>query len=231
MRIPVLVGFALFAAIGNAIAASPANGEWNFMPSFTRPHAALDMGTVSVPDGVATYVKTANDDGRQRSGGIQQIIPLDGWGGKRLRVSLRLKNEGDARAYAFVQVNKANNTAIRTIAQQNSGDGAWQDHQFVLDVPANHTWLVVAIGFNGKGNGGSWVNGVTLSAADADAPVSKSLRLEVPVILPPSLPEPAQFYGRNDSRYGLECMGGSCSSNGGYEPPTSKAWSDPPPRR
>jgi hypothetical protein len=109
-------------------------------------------------------------------GGLERRIPLDAWRGKRLRLTVRLKNEGNARAYAGVQLNKRNFTAMRAASRLNKqGEGAWQAHSFVLEVPGNARDLVIDVGL--VGNGGIWLDAITLEAVNQDVPVNWSERL------------------------------------------------------
>lgn len=67
-------------------------------------------------------------------------------------LTLPVKNEDGARAFASVQLNKGNEIALRTSAQWNmAGSHAWQTHAFVLDVPADASSLVLDVGLSGSG--------------------------------------------------------------------------------
>jgi hypothetical protein len=109
-------------------------------------------------------------------GGLERRIALKEWRGKRISVTVRLKDEGEARAFVSAWMNKSNGTAIRTAARPNKAGGALQMHQFVLDVPENATSLAIMVGLTGKGT--AWLDGMTMMVVDRAMPLSWSERLE-----------------------------------------------------
>jgi hypothetical protein len=111
-----------------------------------------------------------------RVGGLERAIPLNPWRGKRVQLSLRLENKGDARAYALAQVNRSDGPAIRTVAQRNSeGTSFWETHRFVMDVPDNATSLFLYAGLTGKGT--VWVDDITLDAVDTGVALTPTERV------------------------------------------------------
>lgn len=111
-----------------------------------------------------------------RYGGLERAIPLAPWRGKRLHVTLRLENKGDARAYAVVQVNRSDGPASRTLAQRNAvGTSFWETHSFVVDVPQDATTLFLYAGLTG--NGAVWVDDVALDAVGADVALTPTERV------------------------------------------------------
>lgn len=111
-----------------------------------------------------------------RFGGLERRIPLDAWRGKALLVSLRLKNDGDARAWAAFQIDKRNDTALRGTAQRNAPGAAWQTRQFILDVPDNATDLVVMAGLTGRGR--IWLDDLRLLPVGDAGALSPVRRVE-----------------------------------------------------
>ena len=108
-----------------------------------------------------------------RHGGLERSLSMQAWRGQRVRLSLRLKNEDEARAFAAVQVDRSNDTALRSVAQRNEpGSGGWQLHQFVLDVPDNATDMTVMVGLTGQGT--IWLDGFEIGAIHDDAATTTS---------------------------------------------------------
>jgi hypothetical protein len=113
-----------------------------------------------------------------RFGGIERRIPLEAWHGKRIMLTVRLKNEGGAHGYIATQINLTNGGAWRTTPQyQYDQSQEWQDRQFVLQVPDDAKDLVLFAGL--VGDGAVWLDDLTLKAASADVPATKSRRLFV----------------------------------------------------
>lgn len=111
-----------------------------------------------------------------RFGGVERAIPLNSWRGKRVQLSLRLENKGDARAYALAQVNRSDGPAARTAVQRNSeGTSFWETHRFVMDVPEDATSLFLYAGFTGTG--AVWVDDIALAAVDGDVPLTPTERI------------------------------------------------------
>jgi hypothetical protein len=185
MRIPVLAGFALLALLSNAALADtsveqrwftdkPVGDGWfvrqaNYvppnLPKRWLPHWEGGIAATTGTAGKAVYFASA------RGGSILRAIPLADWRGKRVRLSLRLKGEGEARAGAGVEIFKADTNGITPPNQMNTGgNGAWESHQFVLDIPGDATTLFVAASL--KGHGKLWVDGLRLEPVSTDVPAS-----------------------------------------------------------
>jgi hypothetical protein len=109
-------------------------------------------------------------------GGLENRLPLEAWRGKRLQIRLRLRNEGQVRAWASVQINKSNNTASRSFAQVNDAGEAWQDQRFVMEVSDTATELALIVGLAGTGT--VWVDGATLETVNQDVPLSRTERIQ-----------------------------------------------------
>jgi hypothetical protein len=154
------------------------------MPGMTGRPAITISGDTGAPAmttartyiGRGQYGDMAPQDSFTSYGGLERRIALKDWRGKRLRLTVRLKDEGEAHAYASVHIARISDTAIRTATRVNRPDGAWQAHSFVLDVPDNATILTVDAGLTGKGT--AWLDGVTLEAVDRTVPVTWSERLD-----------------------------------------------------
>src|SRR5471032_1564631 len=106
MRIPALAAFALLAACGNAaLADAPANDGW-YLSGPSQPQAApspVHIGAGTTADMAGKQAVYFLKDPGQYNGSnfeLDRNISLAAWRGKRLRVSLRLKTDGDARAWA-----------------------------------------------------------------------------------------------------------------------------------
>ena len=109
-------------------------------------------------------------------GAMERNISLKAWRGKRVRLSLRLENEGDLRGWTSLYVSRADGSGIRSFPQKTAfGSGGWEDHQFVVDVPTDADNLIVAVGLAGKGK--VWVDGLALESVGNDIPVSNTQRV------------------------------------------------------
>lgn len=146
----------------------------------TGNQAVYLKGDVSPKNCITVWCRRAEAEPQNsfiNYGGLERVIPLEAWQGKRIRVTIRLKNEDGARAYASVQLNKLNNSAIRTTAIRNEPGGDWQTHQFVLNVPANAASLAIDVGLTGKGT--VWLDGFSIAAVSDQMPLSTTSRVEV----------------------------------------------------
>src|SRR5665213_3549750 len=129
MRIHILAGVFLFTLIGSAAAAtSTANDGWYRVRGYARwPAAPFQIGTgatTGMSGRQAVYF--AGDAGwatirnsLAKYGALQQDIPLQAWCGKRLRLTLRLKDDGGARAWTSLNINDEDNSVIRANMQRN----------------------------------------------------------------------------------------------------------------
>ena len=149
-----------------------------------------------------------------RFGGLESDIDLDAWRGKRVRLTLRLKNVDGGRAYAIAQVNQSDGDGARTLAQRNApGSHDWETHQFVLDVPEDGNHLYVYAGMTGKG--AILADGLTLEAVSGDAALSRvdAVRAGGPI---PCSSNCSTYYSSGDV------------ANGGYTPPSATLYVTPP---
>lgn len=213
-KIPVFVLVAVLLASGSALAVQVAD-DWHYLNGTTHtPSYLLNWGrgaTAGMVQGRDNYL--AGDAGYatvsnslRLYGGVAQVLPLKAWQGRRLNVSLRLKNEGDARAWVMANLRQADRGGFTLAPQRNApGSGEWQSRNFVLDVPANATDLTLTVGLTGKGR--IWIDTVTLEPAGADMALTEKLR---------SWNAPAPY---TSSGYGLEGFG--YYPDGGYSPPSA----------
>jgi hypothetical protein len=183
MRIPFLAGVFLFTLIGSAAAATTtANDGWYRVRGYARwPAVPFQIGTGATTGmsgrqavyfaGDAGWATVRNS--LAKYGALQQNVSLRAWRGKRLRLTLRLKDDGDARAWTALNISDDDRSAVHAGIQRNeSGSGAWRAHQFVLDVPddANNLYLDVGLTDEGK----VWADEVRLEAVSADVPLTPS---------------------------------------------------------
>jgi hypothetical protein len=149
-----------------------------------------------------------------RFGGLESDIDLDAWRGKRVRLTLRLRNVDGGRAYAIAQVNQSSGDGARTLAQRNaSGSHDWETHQFVLDVPEGGNHLYVYVGMTGKGR--ILADGLTLEAVGRDAALSPAQPVRAGGPIPCTSNCTIYYSGTNDY-------------NGGYVSPSTTLVVTPP---
>jgi hypothetical protein len=109
-----------------------------------------------------------------RYGALEKRIPMDAWRGKRVRLSLRTRDDG-ARAWIGSQwSNRMTPDAGRTFMAR-AGAGGWKTHQAVFDVPAGTTaTLTIAMGI--IGDGAAWLDDLRIEAVGADVPLPPRCR-------------------------------------------------------
>jgi hypothetical protein len=186
MRIPA---FVLFILIGSAAMANAATGSgWRYLPDqrlkasaspFTTGSGATDGMTASQ----AVYLRRSGPADRYNAIGVlDQTIPLEAWRGKRVRLTVRLKNEGAAAVSAFAFIRKDNHVVINAVPQRLASGDAWQSRQFVLDVPENATYFAIQARLSGDGT--LWADSVMVEATGTDIALTPSRRVETGGPLP-----------------------------------------------
>ena len=146
-----------------------------------------------------------------RTGGLERHIPIESWRGKKMLVSVRLRNAGASRGYVQAQINRVYGPGIRTAAEYYTrNDESWERRDLVLEVPNDATYLFVYSGFTGFGD--FWLEGLKLDAAPADAQVSNTM------LLPLGPPKPGQATNWYDTN----------SPTAGYTPPPPPPEPAPP---
>lgn len=184
MRIHTLGLLTLLTFSGTAaLAEGTADTGW-FLANPKSVPSSFHVGTGAVAGMAgqqAVYVMGKTDprvttwNSGSRYGALERKISLVNWRGKRVRLSLRLRNEGDLTGWALLYVSQTNGDGVRAFPQKTvSGSGDWETHEFVLQVPATATDLTVAVGLAGEGK--VWVDGLSLEAVGANIPVSDTRR-------------------------------------------------------
>jgi hypothetical protein len=180
MRASVFSLLLVFALGGNAMAVT--NDDWVLAYNPGRP-SAVSSGSMTGGDTVYLRRTILPDDktaiynrgaGRDDAATLERVIPAAAWRGKRLRLTLRLKNEDKAHGFVLVRVEKENDTGIVTQTQRNTVSNAWQTHIFVFDVPQNATRIAVdmrSMGYVGT----VWVDEPTLEDAGTQTPTKNWL--------------------------------------------------------
>lgn len=165
------------------MAAAPVGDGWHVVQPTTRfntpkrlqPHPDFGPGITKGMNG-AQAVYVANKQYYSRGASMARDIPLDAWRGKRIRLSVRFKNEDGTRGGVGVSIVDADTNGF-AVADRNAkrGPDGWQIQQFVVDVPHNAAVLSLSAGVWGQGR--LWVDGVTLEAVAADVPVNETRRI------------------------------------------------------
>ena len=184
MRISIFACISLFALLGPAAAVTlpvvdgwrisePVYPNWQIHP--LQAGAAATAG-MSGKEAVYASGQMKRFEERQRVdissvyGTLENRFSLAAWHGKRVRVTLRLKNEGDARAWTTFYVANTDGSGIAPtrVSWNGAGSTAWEPHAFVVDVADNADEFVVRVGIAGTGK--VWVDAVTMEAVSAEAP-------------------------------------------------------------
>jgi hypothetical protein len=173
MRIPALVSISALAVLGCVGLGLAADGSGWYL---AKPSDLFAVGTGETPGMSgqrAVYIRGSANPGSFRVGTLQQDLALDTWRGKRVRVSLRYKQEAPPRTTAYgdiwAQVGKANGTALRAGSFHVSAS-EWRLQQFVMDVPESAVSLALGVDLHGTGTG--WVDGVSIEPVGVDVPVT-----------------------------------------------------------
>ena len=187
MRIPVLaILIAAAFASGSAFAAL-APDDWYFKQGYSRMPAHFLKSGMGMTEGMmdARDFYLSGDAGSAtirnsaaRYGSLQQVISLQGWRGRRVSLSLRLKNDGDARAWATVQITERGHITIAAPQQNDSVSGQWETRRFVLDVPRNAEGMILNVGLTDRGT--VWLDGMKLETVGPNIAVSESYRKDMP---------------------------------------------------
>src|SRR3569833_2906545 len=148
MRIPRLA-LVLCALLGSA---ATAQAEGWYKEKWVHTQFEIGVGaTPGMPASNAAWLS-----GASRNSDFQPVmlqdIPVRDFRGKRLSVTVRLKNEGDVRARARILFKQNDYGSLTTaVPEENAPGDAWQDHRFVMDVPRTADTLTLNIGLVGKG--------------------------------------------------------------------------------
>ena len=175
MRLALLAAASLLAAIGSAAAAQSTAKDWHLK------REQLEVRT-GVTDGMAG-AEAVTVQGDAGIGGWQgsfrhplaKTFSLLDWRGQRVRVTFRLKTEGEMRAYVRFELADASiDTTQSMVQKQDSHD--WETHSFVVDVPRKDvSRLHILIGLQGKG--AVWADNVAIEAVDKKVALSPARRL------------------------------------------------------
>jgi hypothetical protein len=105
-----------------------------------------------------------------RYGALEKRIAMEAWRGKRVRLSLRTRDDG-ARAWIASQWGNR----INPVMMNGTGTakaGGWRTHQLVFDVPARAGTLTIAMGIIGEG--AAWLDDLRIEAVGADVPLPRA---------------------------------------------------------
>jgi hypothetical protein len=169
MRVPALITLSVAAVLGSAGFGLAADGGGWYLAKPSDLFAIGAGATPSMSGQRAIYIRGSANPGSFRVGTLQQDVALDAWRGKRVRVSLRYKQETLPRTTAYgdiwAQVGKANGTVLRA-GSFHVTTREWRPQQFVMDVPESAVSLSLGVDLHGTGTG--WVDSVAIEPVSAD---------------------------------------------------------------
>jgi hypothetical protein len=175
MHLKAIAGIALFSILSStALAAPPADCGWYLAaPSqskATTPLAHIGTGfTPGIKGSEAVYFKNDRPANLDSAYALERKISLASFQGKRVRLSVRLRNDGEYRAWTNIYIPLSAQNGIGSFRQQTAfGKNDWETHEFVFDVPDQATDLMIAVTATNKGT--IWVDDLSL------APVDKNVR-------------------------------------------------------
>ena len=175
MRLSALSVLAVLVLSGVAEANDMAGDGWKLAVAHRLiPHYATGAGITAGASGAKVFY--IGKQGNRFSDGVTALtrtIPLDIWQGHRLRLTLRLKDEGPIRARVTFRLNKKGSSLVPPAKRDAAGNADWQMFQFVVDVPVDATSIDLGIGLNG--NGRVWVADAALEAVSSDVPLTARL--------------------------------------------------------
>lgn len=184
-----LFSFALMALLGGVVTANALTDDWRVK----RPVEELDppapetrnvplptivMGTGQI-DGMhgkdAVFVKVVGGSvlDRGSAGNVERKISLQGWGGRRVRLLLRLKTMGDIHAIANAGITQGNAVLVGSQDQRVEANNTWRLYQFVRDVPADAHDFVIDLHLYGRGT--LWIDDVSLGVTTDEVKVSSKV--------------------------------------------------------
>ncbi len=174
MRISLLASCVLLAALGMACAAP--DGDWRLENLVPGNPSRIMTGTGASQfsfDNRTVYV-SRGFPGRNIFATLEKHFPLEAWRGKRLRLTLRSRNEGAAGGEIMARMEKGNGAGFVSVIEKNNS-ASWETHQFVMDVPDDATDL--ALDVRALGAGVVWLDDIALAPAQADAVPGRSVRI------------------------------------------------------
>lgn len=176
MRIYALAGIAFLLCLNGAMAQPPADKGW-------QAGGGVESGIAAAPgaDGrQAVYLRStrvsSGSYGTSPYSALSRTLPAEAWRGKRVRLSLLVKDEGDRRSSVSVFLLNTDGSGL-TIGGTNLRTGTgWQVHQYVADVPDTAEKFVLDVPSRNAA-GTTWVDGPILVAVSHDVPVTRVRRL------------------------------------------------------
>lgn len=123
----------------------------------------------------AAYISVATERSNFQAS-MMNNIPVKDFRGRRLSVTLRLKDEGEAQGRAGIVLTQKDlgATPIFGAPQANGPGDDWQSHRFVVDVPSSADTLILNVALKGKGR--VWVDGIEIVEVGTDVPVTETFK-------------------------------------------------------
>jgi hypothetical protein len=182
MELPMRISVLALVALAGGIAAANAVVDTSWRPIFAggkaQPHDyPFQTGSAATAGREAVYFRKAAGSDLRYAGVLQRQIPVEAWRGKRVRLTLPVKVEGDGLAHTWAWVGKSNDIYLRAQPQAVAPGGAWQPHQYVLDVPQDAVNLVVDMRLSGKSST-LWADDVKVEAVNDDVALTRTTRMD-----------------------------------------------------
>lgn len=177
MRLPALATLALLAILG-AAAAGEEGRSLQGGPSYEAGVGAVAGMTAKQ----AVYLKGSTPSRRRtyQVGTLERRLALTAWQGRRLRLTLRLKNEGKVSTNASLGIRDADGSGFVAGARNanlnwtSDDSGDWRQQQFVVDVPDTASELILDVRMRDAGV--VWLDELKLEAMGPDVPLSRTSR-------------------------------------------------------
>lgn len=125
---------------------------------------SYQVGIEQAPEldhGEVAFIK-AGPGGNYAQGDLMQTVITDGLGGKRLRTSARIRNQGDGFAVFWVNAFDGDNRILRSTNKKLELNTGWQPQELILDVPEDVGRLEIGVSLQGHEGAAIWLDRVAL---------------------------------------------------------------------
>jgi len=176
MRIHAFAGIALLLSLNGATAQPPIDKGW-------QAGRGVESGTAVAPGAVgrqAVYLRStrvsSGSYGTSAYSALTRTLPAQAWRGKRVRLSLLVKDEGGRRSSVSVSLLNADGSGLADGGTDLITGTGWQVHQYVADVPDTAEKFVLSVPSRNAA-GTTWVDGPVLVGVSHDVPATRVRKL------------------------------------------------------
>jgi hypothetical protein len=128
---------------------------------------AFRIGLEAAPElegAEAVFIK-AGPGGNYAQGDLMQSVETDSLGGKRIRTTARIKNQGDGFAVFSLESFGQDGSVLATVHKKLALNTGWQPQELILDVPPAASRLEIGVSLSGSEGAAIWLDRVTLEVS------------------------------------------------------------------